>query len=940
MKLRPKPLEETYGSLCFDIESDGFIEHLTRIHCLVIRELETNRQWVFRHNRRENNIAEGVAILERAAVVIGHNILAFDLKAIKKLFPDFELRGKIRDTLVMARLIFANVKEKDYRLFAAGKLPGSLIGTHGLESYGYRLGMQKGTYQSDMEAKGLDPWQSWNQLLEEYCELDVDVNCLLYDNLVKENFTSESIIFEHQIHDLMVLQHDCGIHFDVEAAEKLADDIEKESLELQTIAIKHFGIWYAPAKKKIVRMLWNDEAGINAKKQYALPDYDLGEDKKRAVWGVVQRPKKTMKYKDKPWTIADVPFTPIVRKEFKPTSRTQIIDRFTMVYGWTPTDFTEKGNPEVNDEVLQNLIGHIPMAKELAEIFYLEKRIGQIKTGANAWLKLQVNGKIHHTVHVGGTVSGRCSHARPNLAQVPRVVSKKVVDPKTGEKKSVILKGREGKHGWDCRSLFYVPEEWGMLVGCDLSGVELRCLAEATWEFDEGYLADIILNGDIHEVNREKAGLDSRDQAKTFIYACCTMDTMALTPWGWKTYDELVVGELILTYNQKDNVKEWKPVLEKVKYNNAEVIELRNKNGFVTKSTPNHRWFINQRRQIGSARYLTQDVRTTEELNTESSIIVNASMRENRDLAPYSIPDYNLISKRGTNWVDKVLQMNQSEMNAFMSGFMIADGYYQVKSENSGGWNWNQNVGNLQEAALLASYMSHYGHINVTTYNSKTNTMMKVGLNSKQHVTMQTMTKTELENQDVWCVRTENESWVIRQGNTITITGNTIYGAGDEKIGSIVAPLADSDTQRELGKALRLRFMNGMPGLKKAIKTIQKQAKKGFLIGRDGRKLYVRGLHSAPNLALQHDGAMIAKLWVMLVVAAFEEEGWECGWEEGQYVLQLFVHDEIQVAVKHEHVERAKVIMKECAAQAGKIWGFRVPIDAEAKSGHDWSETH
>ncbi len=179
----------------------------------------------------------------------------------------------------------------------------------------------------------------------------------------------------------------------------------------------------------------------------------------------------------------------------------------------------------------------------MAEIFYLKKRLGQVKTGAQAWLNhVREDGAIHHRLNVGGTISGRCSHSSPNIAQVPKVMSTscygkdgtpnpKVFDAdgkprdtviihydKEGKPKSAILIDRPGRHGYNSRRLFYVPKGW-RLVGCDLSGIELRCLANLAAPYDNGFLIDQILEGDIHSANQKAAGLESRDQAKTFIYA-------------------------------------------------------------------------------------------------------------------------------------------------------------------------------------------------------------------------------------------------------------------------------------------------------------------------------------------------------------------------------------------------------------------------------------
>tara|TARA_B110000977_G_scaffold195373_1_gene273683 strand:- start:404 stop:1066 length:663 start_codon:yes stop_codon:yes gene_type:complete len=65
-----------------------------------------------------------------------------------------------------------------------------------------------------------------------------------------------------------------------------------------------------------------------------------------------------------------------------------------------------------------------------------------------------------------------------------------------------------------------VPEGYSLL-GSDLSGIELRILAHYLSFTDGGAYAKQILKGDIHTFNQKAAGLETRDQAKTYIYALC-----------------------------------------------------------------------------------------------------------------------------------------------------------------------------------------------------------------------------------------------------------------------------------------------------------------------------------------------------------------------------------------------------------------------------------
>ena len=115
--------------------------------------------------------------------------------------------------------------------------------------------------------------------------------------------------------------------------------------------------------------------------------------------------------------------------------------------------------------------------------------------GDNAWLKLQKNGVLKHVINPNGTVTGRASHFKPNLAQVPAT---------------------RAPYGKQCRELFTVPPDY-VLVGSDLSGLELRCLAH--FLNDGGDYAKEVIDGDVHTANMAAAGLATRDQAKTFIYA-------------------------------------------------------------------------------------------------------------------------------------------------------------------------------------------------------------------------------------------------------------------------------------------------------------------------------------------------------------------------------------------------------------------------------------
>jgi len=134
----------------------------------------------------------------------------------------------------------------------------------------------------------------------------------------------------------------------------------------------------------------------------------------------------------------------------------------------------------------------IPEAALIAEYLLVQKRIAQV----DSWLEAidEKDGRVHGFIKSTGAITGRMTHMRPNMAQVPNAAS---------------------PYGKECRECWTVDEGY-KLVGIDASGLELRMLAH--YMKDEDYINEII-NGDIHTTNQKLAGLESRNQAKTFIYA-------------------------------------------------------------------------------------------------------------------------------------------------------------------------------------------------------------------------------------------------------------------------------------------------------------------------------------------------------------------------------------------------------------------------------------
>ena len=170
--------------LVFDLESDGLLNDVTRIHCLVIYDTETDQTLVYNDEGDQEPIVRGVQILQEAETICGHNVIGYDIPVLQKIYPWFEPTALVVDTLLLSRLYKSNRLEIDRGEFdERGKcyrgkwknMPSYMWGRHSLESYGYRLGEYKGSFGKNTD------WQNWSQEMQDYCIQDVNVTKKLCD---------------------------------------------------------------------------------------------------------------------------------------------------------------------------------------------------------------------------------------------------------------------------------------------------------------------------------------------------------------------------------------------------------------------------------------------------------------------------------------------------------------------------------------------------------------------------------------------------------------------------------------------------------------------------------------------------------------------------------------------------------------------------------------
>ena len=602
-------LVERDSMLIFDLETNGLLDDVTTVHCMVIKETDIDKVYTYTNKDIEIGLKKLQAGMAAGDVIVGHNVIKYDIPVIQKLYPWFTFdKSNVMDTLVLARLVYANIKEHDVSLMRDGKLPKKNFGSHSLESWGYRLGEHKGDYTGG--------WENFSQEMLDYCVQDIEVTHKLLDKLLAKEFSQESIDLEHQVAWLMAQQERNGFYFNEKAGSELYSVLVQRRGDLERELKDYFGSWT-----------------VN------LPDF------------IPKVNNKTRGYEK------GVPVKRTKVIEFNPSSRDHIADRLINLYGWKPVDFTEGGKPQVDEVVLEKL--DYPPCKLLTEYLLVQKRISQLAEGTQAWLKLVKKGRIHGTVNTNGAVTGRATHAYPNISQVPSSSS---------------------PYGHDCRALFTVPTGW-TLVGADASGLELRCLAHYMAKWDGGKYGQVLLNGDIHSENQKAAGLSTRPQAKTFIYAF-------------------------------------------------------------------------------------------------------------------------------------------------------------------------------------------------------------------------------------------------------------LYGAGDGKIGSVVNGTASD------GRKLKSKFLRSLPALGRLVAAVQESSKRGYLVGLDGRKIFVRSAHSALNTLLQGAGAIVCKKWLVILEEQLQQAGLRHGWD-GDYCFCAWSHDEVQIACRTPEIaQQVATTATDCVRLAGEYYNFRCPTAGEYKIGTTWADTH
>jgi DNA polymerase I-like protein with 3'-5' exonuclease and polymerase domains len=445
------------GRYIVDAETNGLLHELDVVHCIVLKNIDTGDILSCADQPGYPSIERALDYLSEATEIIGHNVINFDLRALNKVYPSLALDPNcgIYDTLNMSRLLWPELEPVDRAKFS--HIDSKFIGRHSLAAWGERLGVAKIKFKEESKKTTENVWAHWSQSMSVYCVGDVAVTHELYNYLQTQEVDPRSVELEHEFAKVMAMQEGFGFPFNERAAYALVNTLKIRRDEIHDQLTEVF----PPIT----------EERISTKTGRRLQD------------------RVTV---------------------FNPASRQQTAERLQNRYPEISFGATEKGNVKLDDDVLEVLGEKYAEAKLLAEYQLLNKRLGQIAEGKEAWLKhcqLYGDGRIHGSVVTNACISGRCSHKRPNMAQIPSVGH---------------------AYGSECRSLFYAPEGW-VLVGADASGLELRALGAMLAHFDGGEYARLVSNPDrdVHFHNACLFGIHSadlpiekatRDLSKRLIY--------------------------------------------------------------------------------------------------------------------------------------------------------------------------------------------------------------------------------------------------------------------------------------------------------------------------------------------------------------------------------------------------------------------------------------
>lgn len=977
--------------IVFDIETNGMLEDLDRLHVMSIGYVSDNGKWSIESMNDEDRIK---SFFENPNnVMLGHNIIMYDIPAIEKLYPGVDIKCEIIDTLPISWYLY-NERPK-----------------HSLESWGETFST------SETKKVAIDDWE--NLSYEDYverCEGDIRINTNLWVKslkLFRSLYDSDEevvsvIKYLNFKTKCLKLQNDNPLRINVDQAknnlEYLNKIIEEKKEELKKIMPK-------------------------------IPKYRL-----------VSKPKKGLYKKDGSLSVAGEKWLTYLdgcglpqdydgeikilhsEEEPNPASTLQIKD-FLVSKGWKPKIFKDGANGKVAQlrddnknlcKSIYKLIEKYPELEALDGLSVAQHRYGILKgivesVDENGYAPAQAN---------GFTKTFRLKHKKP-FVNLPKPTQ---------------------QYGELIRSVIIAPEGYSV-IGSDVGSLEDKTKQIAIYSYDKEYVEQMNTKGfDAHldiglsanmfneseveffkwykswEKEKDESSIPEkyknatllqmeelygkltkkRHVAKTVNYACLPEDnTEVLTRDGWKNVESLRLGEDVLTYNKDKDQTEFSPIRYIHRYKDASVMSLKNK-WWSIESTPDHRWYTKRRSKTRNKVKYVNEFTTTDSINTEISILNSAefvggdsditydqasllgwiasdgylkwakdtkktsSSKGNKRFLDCSISQSkkkfyseikNLINSLGleygesTNnsnvevfkfsspsirnfikdigleekdkhqidWVRLVLNMSRDALSGFFNSFYKGDG---CSSKKSSTLTITQNSGNILNAIEICGNL--LGYRTTKSIKKSDKSCFDVRFNKINYTTGQRLKKELSRVVDVFCLTTDNETFVIKQGKTITITGNCTYGAGAGKI-SESAKIPVKEAEGIIDAYWKRNWSVKQYAEDRKVKNVDG---KDWVYNPYSRLwLYLTSDHIKFSACNQNSGAKFFDTWVYFMM---------------QYgiIPSAQFHDEVLLYVKNGEEGIVKDNLHKAMEKVNRAYELPIILEVDVLVGANYAEVH
>ena len=444
--------------IVWDIETDGLLDEVTTVWCLVAKNIDTGTIYKFSdHDPQLPSMEDALRFLERADIHVGHNLIGYDCAVIKKLYGLNLYGAKIYDTLIMSQVLSYKRKHK-----------------HGLKGWGEYLENSKIEYHD---------WTHYNQEMLRYCVQDVQLNEDIFIHLVDE-FTKlaekrplirKGMKIEHDAAIFNALVRERGWRFDTVKAHENLERMNNRMKEIEAAIEPRLGerkvfIDKEPKTPKFVK-----NGNYNSHTCRWLSEY----------YNMRVNPEDTHIHP--------------AGKEFQRFKMEQItlgsidlVKEWLLANGWKPDEYQKRKvgfewvttGPKLTSTSLKKM----GETGEMIDEYYTLRNRASVITG---WLDQVRDERLHGNMWTIGTPTFRCRHEV--IVNLPAVTA---------------------SWGKELRELF-IADEGYVVVGADSSGNQLRGLCH--YVGNDGFTNEVIY-GDQHQRNADALGC-SRPIAKSYLYA-------------------------------------------------------------------------------------------------------------------------------------------------------------------------------------------------------------------------------------------------------------------------------------------------------------------------------------------------------------------------------------------------------------------------------------